>query len=64
MLCRYWISQKTGKGDAPHKEKERFCLLLSPHGQKYGVWRDAIRRFCLSKKATVATDELGFIESK
>ena len=42
-LCRDWISQKTGKGDALRKEQA--LLLTFVAGQKYGVWRDATRRF-------------------
>jgi len=42
-LCRYWMSQKTGKGDALRKEKALLHTFVA--GQKYGVWRDATRRF-------------------
>jgi len=34
-LCRDWISQKTGKGDALRKEQA--LLLTFVAGQKYGV---------------------------
>ena len=49
MLRRYWMSQKTGKGDALRKEKALLHTFVA--GQKYGVGRDATRRFYLSKKA-------------
>jgi hypothetical protein len=49
------MSQKTGRGDALRKEKALLHTFVA--GQKYGVWRDATRRFCLSKKAIRATDE-------
>jgi hypothetical protein len=42
------MSQNTGKGDALRKEKALLHTFVA--GQKYGVWRDAPRRFCLSKK--------------
>jgi hypothetical protein len=42
------MSQKSGKGDALRKEKALLHTFVA--GQKYGVWRDAPRRFCLSKK--------------
>jgi len=43
------MSQKYGKGDALGKEKALLHTFVA--GQKYGVWRDATRRFCLSEKA-------------
>jgi len=46
MLRRYWMSQKSGKGDALRKEKALLHTFVA--GQKYGVWR--YHRFCLSKK--------------
>ena len=46
--CRYFMSRKTGKGDALRKEKAFLHTFVA--GQKYGVGRDATRRFCLSKK--------------
>jgi len=42
------MTQKPGKGDALRKEKALLHTFVA--GQKYGVGRDAIRRFCLSKK--------------
>jgi len=39
---------KSGKGDALRKEQALLHTFVA--GQKYGVWRDATRRFCLSKK--------------
>jgi len=42
-LCRYWIPQKTGKGDALRKEKALLHTFVA--GQNYGVRRDATRRF-------------------
>ena len=42
------MSQKSGKGDALRKEKALLHTFVA--GQKYGVGRDATRRFCLSKK--------------
>jgi len=48
-LWRYWMSQKPGKGDALRKEKALLHTFVA--GQKYGVGRDAPRRFCLSEKA-------------
>ena len=44
MLRRYWMSQKTGKGDALRKEKALLHTFVA--GQKYGVGRDATRRCC------------------
>jgi len=43
------MSQKSGKGDALRKEQALLHTFVA--GQKYGVWRDAPRRFCLSEKA-------------
>ena len=43
-IGRYWIPQKTGKGDALRKEKALLHTFVA--GQKYGVGRDATRRFC------------------
>ena len=43
-LRRYWNSQKSGKGDALRKEKAFLHTFVA--GQKYGVGRDATRRFC------------------
>jgi len=43
-LCCSWIFQKSGKGDALRKEKALLHTFVA--GQKYGVWRDATRRFC------------------
>jgi hypothetical protein len=51
--CRLLMTQKPGKGDALRKEQALLHTFVA--GQKYGVWRDAPRRFCLSKK-TRATD--------
>ena len=42
-LCRYWISQKSGKRDALRKEQALLHTFVA--GEKYGVWRDATRRF-------------------
>jgi len=42
------MSQKSGKGDALRKEQALLHTFVA--GQKYGVGRDATRRFCLSKK--------------
>jgi hypothetical protein len=42
------MSQKSGKGDALRKEQAILHTFVA--GQKYGVGRDAPRRFCLSKK--------------
>jgi len=42
------MSQKTDKGDALRKEQALLHTFVA--GQKYGVGRDATRRFCLSKK--------------
>jgi len=42
------MSQKPGKGVALRKEKALLHTFVA--GQKYGVWRDATRRFCLSEK--------------
>jgi len=42
------MTQKSGKRDALRKEKALLHTFAA--GQKYGVWRDATRRFCLSKK--------------
>jgi len=39
------MSQKPGKGDALRKEKA--FLHTFGVGQKYGVWRDETRRFCI-----------------
>jgi hypothetical protein len=41
------MSRKSGKGDALRKEKALLHTFVA--GQKYGVGRDATRRFCLSK---------------
>jgi len=38
------IAQKSGKGDALRKEKALLHTFVA--GQKYGVGRDATRRFC------------------
>jgi hypothetical protein len=43
------MSQKSGKGDALRKEKALLHTFVA--GQKYGVGRDAIRRYCFSEKA-------------
>jgi hypothetical protein len=43
-IRRYWIHQKSGKGDALRKEKALLHTFVA--GQKYGVGRDATRRFC------------------
>jgi len=40
-LRRYWMSQKTGKGDALRKEQALLHTFVA--GQKYGVGRDATR---------------------
>jgi len=42
------MSQKLGKGDALRKEQALLHTFVA--GQKYGVGRDATRRFCLSEK--------------
>jgi hypothetical protein len=42
------MSQKSGKGDALRKEKALLHTFVA--GQKYGVGRDATRRFCFLKK--------------
>jgi hypothetical protein len=42
------MAMKSGKGDALRKEKALLHTFVA--GQKYGVGRDAPRRFCLSKK--------------
>jgi len=42
-LCRSWMSQKSGKGDALRKEQALLHTFVA--GQKYGVRRDATRRF-------------------
>jgi len=42
------MSQKTGKGVALRKEKALLHTFVA--GQKYGVGRDATRRFWLSEK--------------
>jgi hypothetical protein len=40
------MSQKSGKGDALRKEQALLHTFVAR--QKYGVRRDATRRFCLS----------------
>jgi hypothetical protein len=47
MLSRYWMSQKSGKGDALRKEKALLHTFVA--GQKYGVGRDATRGFVFQK---------------
>jgi hypothetical protein len=42
------MPRKSGKGDALRKEKALLHTFVA--GQKYGVGRDATRRFCLSEK--------------
>jgi len=42
-LRRYWAPQNTGRGDALRKEQALLHTFVA--GQKYGVWRDAPRRF-------------------
>jgi hypothetical protein len=42
------MTQKSGKGDALRKEKALLHTFVA--GQKYGVWRDATRRFCFAEK--------------
>jgi hypothetical protein len=50
------MPQKSGKGDAHRKVKALLHTFVA--GQKYGVRRDATRRFCFMnlKKITRATD--------
>jgi hypothetical protein len=43
------MPQKSGRGDALCKEKALLHTFVAR--QKYGVGRDAIRRFCSLKKA-------------
>jgi len=38
------MTQTSGRGDALRKEKALLHTFVA--GQKYGVWRDATRRFC------------------
>jgi len=42
------MSQKSGKGDALRKEQAFLHTFVA--GQKYGVGRDATRRFCFQEK--------------
>jgi len=45
------MSQKPGQGDALRKEKALLHTFVA--GQKYGVGRDATRRFWFSEKQQV-----------
>jgi hypothetical protein len=47
------MSQKSGKGDALRKEQAFLHTFVA--GQKYGVGRDATRRFYLKESRKSAT---------
>jgi len=49
-LCRYWMPQKTSKGDALRKEQVLLHTFVA--GQKYGVGRDDTTVLGLLKKKT------------